>query len=172
MDDLKEFTIRVSGLSTGSHQYQFETGDLFFESFDYGEIRKGAVTTTVDLEKQETMMILDFNMKGLIRVNCDRCLGEFDLPVAGKERLIVKFGNEPEGETDDILVIPDKEHELNISHHLYEFISLLLPFKKVHGEDGQGNSLCDPEVIKVMDGHQEEPGADPRWDALKKLKDK
>ena len=111
-------------------------------------------------------------MKVLIRLNCDRCLGEFDFPVKGNERLIVKFGDDPVEETDDILIIPENAHELDISHYLYEFISLLLPYKKAHGEDEQGNSLCDPEVLKIMDGHEEVTGSDPRWDALKKLKDK
>lgn len=38
------------------------------------------------------MMVLQFNVSGTVKVNCDRCFGEFDLPISGDYRLVVKVG--------------------------------------------------------------------------------
>ncbi len=167
---MKDLKIRFSGLPEGKHQYRFEIGDWFFESFEYGEISQGKVNTEVELDKQENMLLLNFTLEGYLRVICDRCGEEFDFPVSGTESLIVKFGDKKENDADEIIMITKDEHEIDISHFLYEFIILMLPYRKVHGEDENGNSLCDPEVISKIDEHQEDLEADPRWDALKKLK--
>jgi uncharacterized protein len=69
------------------------------------------------------------------------------------------------------VVINEKEHEFDVSQYLYEYIHLMLPIQKVHGTDENGNSLCDPEVIRYIK-ETEDHHTDPRWEALKKLKDK
>jgi uncharacterized protein len=167
---LKHFIIPFSGLKVGNHPFTFEIEDMFFEHFEYSEIKKGLVHVDCLLEKQTRMMVLYFDLKGKVRVPCDRCGEEFDLPVEGSQKLIVKFGAGHQEEAEDILVITEKENELDISQFLYEYVHLLLPIKKAHGTDENGNSLCDPEVIRYIreaDEHQ----ADPRWEVLRKLKD-
>jgi uncharacterized metal-binding protein YceD (DUF177 family) len=123
------------------------------------------------MEKQERMLIFDLELKGKIEASCDRCGEPFDLPVKGNEQLIVKFGDEDLQEDDMLVVIPDTSYEFDLSHYLYEMIHLLLPAKRIHGEDENGNSLCDPEMLKHIDEYEEEEKTDPRWDALRKLKD-
>ena len=172
MVDKKEFTIQFSGLATGVHQFGFEIDQSFFETFDYGDLADGNLTIDCMMEKQERMLIFTFDIKGKVGVVCDRCLDDFDLPVEGKERLIVKFGNEAMEENDEIVVIPEQEHEIDLSQYLYEYINLMLPYRKVHGEDENGESLCNQEVIKRIEEHTQEEETDPRWDALKKLKNK
>ena len=75
-------------------------------------------------------------------------------------------------ENDEIVVIPEHDYEIDLSQYLYEYINLILPYRKVHGEDENGNSLCNPDIIKKIEEHTEEEATDPRWDALKKLKNK
>jgi uncharacterized metal-binding protein YceD (DUF177 family) len=57
-----------------------------------------------------------------------------------------------------------------MSQYIYEYIHLLLPMRKVHGTDEDGNSLCNPDVISRITEEEHEPG-DPRWEVLRKLKD-
>jgi len=170
MNYLNHFIIPFSGLKVGNHSFTFEIEDKFFEHFEYSEIRKGHLHVDCLLEKQQRMMVLYFDIAGRVCVPCDRCAEEFDLPIEGKQKLIVKFGLDHTEEAEDILVITDKEHELDVSQFLYEYIHLLLPIKKVHGTDEVGNSLCDPEVIRFINGTDDHP-ADPRWEVLNKLKD-
>ena len=170
MNYLAHFIIPFSGLKVGNHAFTFEIDDKFFEHFEYSEIKKGELHVDCLLDKQARMMVLYFDISGTVRVPCDRCAEEFDMPIEGQQKLIVKFGVDHTEESEDILVIAEKEHELDVSQFLYEYIHLLLPFKKVHGTDENGNSLCDPEVIRYIKETEGHP-VDPRWEVLKKLKD-
>jgi uncharacterized metal-binding protein YceD (DUF177 family) len=59
-----------------------------------------------------------------------------------------------------------------MSPFLYEYIHLLLPIRRVHPEDDQGNSRCDPEIIRKLKELSESHMPDPRWEALNQLKKK
>jgi uncharacterized protein len=67
--------------------------------------------------------------------------------------------------------MPVDEHELDMKQYFYEYILLALPIKRVHPDDKNGNSTCDPEMLKKLKEHiiSEEVESDPRWDELKKL---
>ena len=170
MNYMNRFIIPFSGLKAGKHTFTFEIEDKFFEHFEYSEIRKGSLHVDCILEKQPRMMVLYFDIAGIVQVTCDRCAAEFDMPLDGSQKLIVKFGEGHEEESEEILVINEKEHELDVSQYLYEYVHLLLPMQKVHGTDENGKSLCDPEVIRYIKESEEHP-ADPRWDVLRKLKE-
>lgn len=170
MNYLNHFIIPFIGLKAGNHSFTFEIDDKFFEHFEYSEIRKGKLHIDCLLEKQDRMMVLYFDIAGMVRVPCDRCAEEFDQHIEGRQKLIVKFGLDRTEESEEILVISEKEHELDVSQFLYEYIHLLLPIKKVHGTDENGNSLCDPEVIRYISEIEDHPVVSPR-DMLKKLKD-
>ena len=62
-------------------------------------------------------------------------------------------------------------HELDLQQHLYEFIHLALPIKRVHPGDKNGKSTCDPVMLKKLEELivEEEKEERPRWDELKKL---
>ena len=169
MNYLAHFIIPFSGLKAGNYNFTFEIDDKFFEHFEYSEIKKGKLHINCLLDKQVRMMVLYFDITGTVRVTCDRCAEEFDQPVEGKQKLIVKFGADHTEESEDILVITEKENELDVSQILYEYVHLLLPFKKIHGTDENGNSLCDPEVIRFIT-HTEDHPVDPRWEVLQRLK--
>jgi len=171
MNYMKNFVIPFSGLKVGNHPFAFEIEDKFFEHFEYSEIKKGRVHVDCMLEKQARMMIFHFELSGSVVVPCDRCGEDFDLALEGNQQLIVKYGADHMEESEEILVITEKEHELDISQFLYEYVHLLLPIKKVHGTDAQGNSLCNPEVTRFIKESEEHP-VDQRWDVLRKLKDK
>ncbi|MCU0371593.1 MAG: DUF177 domain-containing protein, partial [Bacteroidales bacterium] len=109
---MKHFIIPFSGLKIGNYAFTFEIEDRFFEHFEYSEIKKGQVHVDCDLEKQGRMMVFHFDIKGTVRVPCDRCAEEFDQPIEGVQRLIVKFGAGHTEESEDVLVITEKEHEL------------------------------------------------------------
>ena len=172
MDYLNEYVIPYFGLKPGIHQFEFDVEDKFFEAFDYSEIKRGKLQLKLELDKQERMFILNFYISGTVNVMCDRCSGWFDLSVEGHERLIVKLGNESIEESHEIVVIPEQEHSFDISPYLYEYIVLMLPAKKIHPDDENGESTCDPEMLRILEDHRYENQPDSRWDELKKLKEK
>ncbi len=95
----------------------------------------------------------------------------FDFPVECENRLLVKFGDTRDDSDPDIITIPRDEHELDLKQYFYEFIHLALPIQRIHPDDAEGNSTCDPVMLQKLKEHliEEEIKIDPRWDELKKL---
>ena len=175
MQTPKEYIIQFVGLSVGSHLYEFNISDKFFESLDYSEIKQGDIQVKLTLLKQSSMMILQFEIGGTVKINCDRCTAEYDLPIQGDYKLIVKVGGSETGnEDDDIITIAANEHELDLSQYLYEYIALSLPIKRAHPDNDEGEATCDKEMIKklkdfLIEEEKKENLNDPRWDDLKNI---
>jgi uncharacterized metal-binding protein YceD (DUF177 family) len=183
MQNRKEYIIQFVGLSMGEHLYEYAIGEKFFEGLDYSEIQKSDITVKINLLKQSTMMVLRFEISGTVKAECDRCTEEFDLPISGNYKLIVKVGGSETGEEDDdILTIPANEYELDVSQYIYEYVVLSLPIKRVHPDDAQGNTTCNKEMLKklsnfLIDEEKEEEEeeeeknepVDPRWESLKNI---
>ncbi len=169
MDYLRQFVIPFKGLKPGEYQYDFEIEDLFFESFEYSELKKGEIHVQMTMVKEETMLVLRFSLQGTITVPCDRCLESVSIPVEGDEELIIKFGADFHEESESIQVIPEGETQVDVSTFIYEYIHLLVPVRKIHPEDEEGNGSCDPEILKRLDTITPASEPDPRWEALKNL---
>ncbi|TDQ10089.1 uncharacterized metal-binding protein YceD (DUF177 family) [Pedobacter metabolipauper] len=174
---LKQFSIPFTGLKIGKHLFDFEVDNNFFDAFEYSLVKKGSLNVAVELDKQETMLILQFRINGTIVLDCDKCLAEFNAPLEVQERQIVKFA-EDELESDDLEIISlsKKESEIDVSALIYEFITVSVPYIKICEQNGDGQK-CDQEMIARLEslavGSQEEEqeqSDDPRWAALKKLK--
>lgn len=165
MKKQKDFIIPFKGLSTGAHEYLFEIDDTFFDSFEYFESEKGKLDVKLDLIKESSLLDLHFHIKGNVTLSCDRCLGVFDNPVDGDFRLVIKFGDIFAEESDEVVVLPLTESNIDVKQYLFEYINLLLPIKRVH----QNENDCDPNMIEKLQNH-EELETDPRWDALKNIK--
>ncbi len=175
MQTRKEYIIQFVGLSLGKHEFEFNIHDKFFEHFDYSEIKRGTISVNLDLLKQSTMMVLHFEISGTIKMNCDRCTEELDLPINGHYKLIVKVGGDDNSdEDDDIIVVAANEHKLDLTQFIYEYITLSLPIKRVHPDDANGESTCDKETIKKLEQflieEEKKDESDPRWNDLKNIK--
>ena len=165
------YTIPLSGLKEGRHTIDFEINKEFFEKFEESEVKEGSLIANIEMDKRTTHSDLLIRISGYVRISCDRCLELFFHPVKCENRLLVKFGKTIDDIDPDILSLPFGEHELDLQQHIYEFILLALPIKRVHPNDKKGNSTCDPVMLKKLDELivDEEPESDPRWDELKKL---
>jgi len=165
------YSIPLAGLKEARYTYEFMIGDDFFKGFEGSEIKRGEFKAVVDLQKSSTHLELDIVINGRAEVMCDRCLEAFYMPLSSANRLFVKQGREWEEEDPDLVTMPLDEHELDMSQYFYEYIHLALPIKRIHPDDGDGNSTCDPEMIRKLNDHllHGEAEPDPRWDDLKKL---
>lgn len=170
MNYLKEFYIPFKGLNIGVHNYKWEITQEFFEAVENSEIDDAAITVELSLDKQERMMICNFNITGSVFVKCDRCLDKLELPVNSEETLYIKFGENFEEETDDVLFIGESDYQINVADLINEFITLSLPLRKVHPTDKNGVSGCDEEVINKLEELSSKNKVDPRWEKLKNLK--
>lgn len=157
-------------MKLGRHTFDFQIDQKFFEHLEYAEIKDGRVGVTVAMNREERMMDLHFAIEGTVKLPCDRCNEFMDISIAGEERLIVKLGDRYYEESDDVQIIPETDQKIDLGPFIYEYIYLLVPFRKVHPDDKNGNSMCDPEIIKKLKELSESHNADPRWEALNQLK--
>jgi uncharacterized protein len=165
------YTIPISGLKEGRHSYDFEINKEFFDQFEESEIKEGSLTAVVEADKLTTHIDLSFRIEGSVNISCDRCLEVFQQPVSCENRLLVKFGRVSDDSDPDIITLPSDENDLDLRQYFYEYILLALPIQRVHPEDKNGKSACDPEMLKKLKEHitVDENINDPRWDELKKL---
>lgn len=176
MQQKKEYIIQFVGLSLGEHIYDYSIDGRFFRDMEYSEIQNADIQVNVKLLKQSTMLVFQFEIKGTVKTECDRCTDEFDMPIQGNYRLIVKLGGHETGnEDDDIITLPANEYELDLSQYIYEYVILSLPIKRVHPDDAEGNSTCNKEMLTKLSSflteeeHKASEPIDPRWEALKNI---
>ncbi|MGB0176983.1 MAG: YceD family protein [Owenweeksia sp.] len=175
MSRLKEFEIKFSGLKLGKHEFDFQLDKEFFEEFDYDEFEEADLDVKVLLEKKNNALEFDFRLKGSVKVPCDLTTELFDLGLENEMSLLVKFGEEYDDTQEDILIIPQHEHKVDISQYLYELTVLAVPLKKVHPDVASGKKGA--EVLKKLEelspGNSnqtnDENDTDPRWDKLRSL---
>ena len=165
-----EYKIRFSVLKPGLNHFDFLVEHPFFSRFPNSIVKEGRVWINLELDKQNSMFILNFTIKGSLQLPCDRCLELVDLQVKEHFRQIIRFGKEAYEETDEVIILSHSEHELDLSHYIYECISLLVPFKVVHGESGDASMQCNKDVLDALERHSAgQVTTDPRWAELNKI---
>ncbi|MBC7758641.1 MAG: DUF177 domain-containing protein [Phormidesmis sp. FL-bin-119] len=176
MKSLLQYSIPYTGLKLGIHQFEFDVDDAFFSEFEYSLVKSGKLKVELNLEKQETMMILHFRISGEMMLGCDVCLADYPYKVEIDERQIAKFtGNvELEEDTEEILVLTKNENEIDVAPLIYEYINLAVPYINRCVDEGN-MKWCDQDMIeklKQLSGAPKEDSqhADPRWEALKNIK--
>lgn len=179
MKVLAEYIVPFSGMKVGNHQFDYKVRKEFFDAFEYSEIEDGDLNVVVSVDKSETMMIMNFNISGDVNMECDVCLGDLKCPIEADYRQIFKFSDDEDLKLDDeITYVRSTEFEVNIAPFIVEFINLSKPNTARHSE-----GECDDELVAVLDEYLlvkeeqieesiEEEEIDPRWNALKKLKNK
>lgn len=191
MGKFSAYNVLLRNLSEGTHKLEYILDDKYFALIgdDESDIKKGKVEVEAVVKRISSTFEFNFTIKGQVTVPCDRCLDEITLDVDTTNKLIVKFGLTYSEESDEIVIIPEEEGEINIAWFLYEFIALSLPLKKVHAP-GKCNKMMSSKLNKhrsvSTDDESEdsddfedtgdieienEPITDPRWDALKNIED-
>ncbi len=165
----REFLIPVKGLEPGEYHYDFVVEDAFFEQFAFQDIHHGKVMLSLDIEKESRLMVLMFRFEGNVQLICDRCLDAYTQPLKGNFRLIVKYGEKMEEISEEMVTIPYEDSYFDIAQYVYEFIQLMIPMKRIHPDDEDGNSTCNIEMLEKIENF-EKAKTDSRWDALKEIK--
>jgi uncharacterized metal-binding protein YceD (DUF177 family) len=140
----REYIIPFIGLKLGFHEFEFQIQDAFFEDRQYSSIHSGTANVRLVLEKKETMMIGEFEIKGSVSTDCDRCNDPIEVPIKGSFKLIFTFGNEP-SEDESIIVMHPDDYELELKDHLYELLIVSLPTRLIHPK-----GECNEEMIELL----------------------
>ncbi len=187
MGKFSEYKLPLKSLSEGTHEFEYKLGKQFFADMENTDVRDAALTVHLTVTHRHDAYDLVFKLSGTVTLLCDRCLDDLEIPIDTEYRLMVKYGEDYNDESDDLLIIPQSDNYLNVSYMIYDTAVLAIPIKHVHplgkcnrqmsallkrhraggGEDAElQDSLL--EGIDDDDAGSEAP-ADPRWDALRGL---
>ncbi len=176
MKKASSYDLNLARLTLGQHALAYELGPDFFALFEEPLVSEGHLQALVEANRTERLLTLNFHITGTVRLTCDRSLDEFDQPLDVAERLLVRFGDENKELDDDVLQITPDTQTLPLAQHLYDYIGLALPMKKLHPRfqnEADDNPDAPVKLIFSTRDENEAPAddepADPRWAVLKNL---
>lgn len=187
MGKFDTYKIDLKNLEIGTHEFEYQLGNKYFTDIDGTEVQKGKIRVLLTLKRTPLMFDLSFKLDGLAYVPCDRCLDDVEIPIDTTAKLIIKFGREYSEESDEVIVIPEEEGEINLAWFIYEFVALAIPMKHVHAPGKCNKSMssklkkhsarqvdeeegdADDDGFDYEDEVVDDAPQDPRWDALKDL---
>jgi uncharacterized metal-binding protein YceD (DUF177 family) len=148
MRSVNNYKLTFKGLNPGKHTFTFDIDDLFFALFEGSEIEHGRLFAEIVMEKHAALLQLDVKIAGKVKVECDRCLDELDVPVNYEGRLLVKFGKATNAidADDEIMMLDPAEDEIDLSQFMFDSINVNLPLQRIHPE-----GLCNKEMINKLD---------------------
>lgn len=197
MGKFSAFKLPLKSLPAGSHDFDYRLDKEFFLNMESSDIRDGSIDVHATVNNKGQYFDLNFEIKGEVTLLCDRCLDEMQWPIDTVYHIAVKYGQNFNDDSDDLLVIPESDSYLNVAYMIYDTIALNIPIKHVHplgkcnramssllrkhrataiGDDEMQDDIIDDEIFDgddtVYDSAAtfQEP-ADPRWNELKKLTD-
>ena len=144
MSEQNHYIIDLKRLPIGTHEFDIQLDDAFFEGLEKSEILRGKVDCKATLNLREEDYQLNIAVRGTVFVVCDRCLDPMPLEIEANDELM---NDEPEAPND----------EIDLSWLAYEIVSINIPIVHSHqaGECNQQmelllhDHLCDdldPEI--------------------------
>ncbi len=167
-----KFVLKFAGLKDGKHKFEYEADNSFFKKYNYREFNDANINFNVDFIKKSTVLELQIIGDGIVNINCTLSNEPFDYNLKTRFKLIVKFGEYHDDSNDELLILPQGSHSINLDQFLYEMVVLSMPIRNVHPgvEDG---SIKSDVINRLKDfdiNNEKSSNFDPRWDKLKKLK--
>lgn len=164
MDTMDSYKVDLKGMLGDAVSHHWLLKDNFFSAVDGPEISQGQLTVELRVKRTLEAFELTFEIDGIVKVECDRCLELMDQEIHTIQTITVKLGDEFDDD-GEIIVIPESEGIIDLAWYIYEMVALEIPLRHVH-QVGQ----CNQEVMDRLEGGREESQVDPRWAALAKLK--
>ena len=173
--------LKIKTLPFGIHTVECHVDESFFNTEEQNEVRRADVDVTLTVNrKSENTCHLEIVCHGTLTTACDRCLDDLDLPVDVDYSLNVEqMGTELDDSNDGLLIVPAEWRELDAAPIVRDTVLLAMPMTRYH----ENPDDCNPDMLNVLDSHSveavpddsdnesETTGTDPRWEALKKLKE-
>jgi uncharacterized metal-binding protein YceD (DUF177 family) len=142
----KEYVIPFIGLKTGSHVFEYDLTDAFFEGIEDSIIHRGNVHVRLDLEKKETMLVGIYHVEGSVTTECDRCTDPIEVEVEGEYQIVYKIGGGDVSDDEALVVLEKDAFEVDIEMNLYELVAVSLPLRKIHEIED-----CNQDMIALLE---------------------
>ena len=128
----KELAIDIPRQSNASSEIAYQLDGTFFQLFENSLLKKGQLDVKVKRDKIPRRIQLLFEIKGEVELVCDRSLEEFNYPVCIEQAVHFKLGDENKELDVDLYMIEQQASTINVAQHIYDFVTLAVPMKKLH----------------------------------------
>lgn len=189
MGKFTAYKIPLKSLGVGSHDFEYRLGKQFFADMESNDIHDADLLVKVTVDYNGEYYQLAMHISGEVVLICDRCLDDLQFPVDTTYGITVKYGEDYNDESDDVLEIPLSDSTLNVAYMIYDTVELAVPIKHVHPlgkcnrqmsallkkhravREGDEDAELENELIDEIETTDLPSEPDPRWDALRKLSD-
>lgn len=135
-------TVNLKEVLRNDNLLTMHLDDAFFQELDQNEITGGDVDVTLKVNAGvRDLYHFNYNMKGQVRVFCDRCLEIVTLPVEFQDTVDIAHGD-PDDDNGETIIIPFSQLTYDTAWDMYELIDVHLPLQRVH-PDGE----CNPDML-------------------------
>ena len=179
---VRRYSVEIPKLDFGENVDEFEIDSSFFEAFENAPVEAGDVHVQALIVKHRRFLDARFTFKGNIVLHCDRCLEPYPYDLEFQQNVIYSYDEKLEFDTDEVVLVDENEPRLNLSGDFYDFVVLQVPLRKIPPVEIH---TCPDAVLELLGlkakaqteeeaevkPEEEEENIDPRWAALKKLKD-
>lgn len=132
MTQLKELTINIPRQGNASSETIYSLDGAFFQLFSNSLLEKGQLDVRIQVNKNSSRIRLLFEIKGEVVLVCDRTLEQFSYPVCIEQAIHFRLGDENKELDVDFYMIEQQASAINIAQHIYDFVTLAVPMKKLH----------------------------------------
>jgi uncharacterized metal-binding protein YceD (DUF177 family) len=140
------------------------------DALDLGGLEYRDLMITINFEKRESAIQVNFSFTIEVMLICDRSLDEYWQKLTGMYAILFKEG--AEFETEDVQMsvrrLDISGNIINIADEVRDTILLSVPLRKVHPRYYDENG----ELKELELNHDTSDQIDPRWEALRSLQEK
>lgn len=193
MGKFTAYRLPLKTLPEGTYEFDYHLDKQFFVNMESNDIHDADLAVKLTVTHRRDLYELAFAISGTVTLICDRCLDDLVMPIETAYNIAVKYGDDYNDDSDELLVIPQSDAYLNVAYMLYDTVMLAIPIKHVHplgkcnrqmsamlrkhraapqGEDAELEQELMDEMDQMDDqqtAQTQQPATDPRWDGLKKL---
>ena len=137
MSENNHYIIDLRRLSIGTHRFDIQLDDAFFQSLEKTEILGGKVEGQATLNLREEDYELNIAVRGTVFVVCDRCLDPMRIEIDDEQENV---------QSDEEQCTMD--HELDLTWLAYEIVSINIPIVHCH-QAGE----CNKQMELLLHDH-------------------
>ena len=159
----KKFLINLPSHFGKKTHSNFNLDKKFFEFSDYFLIENYIVDFLIVVEKKNSFLQLDVEIKGLVNTYCDKCGDPLNLSIKSYETFFLKKKTTHNPQLHNVIYLNHLSEQLNVESVLKESLVFAIPKTKIHS-----TGECNLGVIKELEKYQTKSKKNLFSDYLKK----
>lgn len=143
MGKFTAYKVPLASLPHGIHKFEYQLGKQFFTDMENTDIHDADIKVELTVNYKSDLYQMDFAVSGTYTLICDRCLDDLVMPVDTTYSLGVKYGEDYNDDSDELLIIPSSDTYLNVAYMIHDTVALTIPIKHVHPQGKCNRQMCD-----------------------------